>query len=243
MRWLAIARPAVLILLAVLVGGCGFHRPRALRQVTVGELLEGLTARRVAVTAVRGRARLKTGLSELWVREAVLVRRPDAIRIDVLSPFGLALAVGVQGDLLWAYPPARGARYEGRATPANLVRFLGTPIAVADVVDVLLGVPPAREPVAPPLASGTQAIWFAGDTLLVHRAEETREGDVVLRVTFEEYEDGFPRRLDLAGEGDRSARLTYDAVETNAVLDPSLFAPPPAPRVLPLEAAPSPETS
>jgi hypothetical protein len=28
----------------------------------------------------------------------------------------------------------------------------------------------------------------------------------------------------------------YDAIEPNAVLDPALFAPPPAPRVLPLEA-------
>src|SRR5206468_3129263 len=179
MRRSLVARPLVWIILVVVAGGCALHRPRALRQATVEELLAGVAARRAAVTAVRGRARLKTGISELWVREAVLVRRPDAIRIDVLSPFGLALAVGVKGDLLWAYPPARGTRYEGRATPANLVRFLGAPIEVADVVDVLLGVPPAREPVAPPvmsvtregeyrvalpLAGGTQTIWFAGDT-------------------------------------------------------------------------------
>src|SRR2546428_776351 len=65
--------------------------------------------------------------------------------------------------------------------------------------------------VALPLAGGMQTIWFTGDTLLVHRAEETRQGGVVLRVTFEEYQDGFPRSLDVAGEGDRSARLTYDA--------------------------------
>src|SRR5438552_7406290 len=199
-----------------MLGGCALRRPGAIRPATVGELMDGLRARRAAVTALRARARLKTGLSGMWVREAVLVRRPDAIRIDVLSPFGLALAVGVRGDLLWAYPPSQGTRYEGPATPANMVRLLGAPVAVADIVDVLLGVPPARDPIAPPLlsatregeyrlvlplADGTQTIWFTGDTLLVRHAEETRRGGIVLRVGVEDYRDGFPHTPDVSAEG------------------------------------------
>src|SRR5206468_88266 len=77
------------------------------------------------------------------------VRRPSSVRIDVLSPFGLALAVGTDGGLLWAYPAGQGTRYEGAATPANLARFLGTPATVADVVDVLLGTAPRRTPAGP----------------------------------------------------------------------------------------------
>jgi hypothetical protein len=126
------------------------------------------------------------------------------------------------------------------------------------VVDLLLGVPPARVPIAPPavsatpegeyrvtvpLASGTQTLWFAGDGAVVRRAEETREGRAVLRVSFDDYRDGFPRVVDVASEGGPSARLVYDAVEPNAPVEPAVFAPPPAPRVLPLEAAPGPETS
>src|SRR5206468_1408894 len=140
---------------ALLVVGCAPRAPR-LRPTTAAELLDGLAARRAAVTSLRSRARLRSGLSGVWIREALLVRRPDAIRVDVLSPFGLALAVGVRGDLLWAYPAARGTRYEGPATPTNMVRLLGAPVAVADIVDVLLGVPPARDPIAAPVLSTTR---------------------------------------------------------------------------------------
>ena len=242
---------------ALLVGGCRFHPPRPLPPMTADQLLDGLAARRAAIGSLRARARLRAGLSGLWVREAILVRRPDAVRIDVLSPFGLALAIGMRGQLLWAYPPARATRYEGEATPANMTRFLGAPVAGADVVDVLLGVPPERRPVAPPalsvtgereyrltipLADGTQTIWFQGDTLVVRRAEETSGDTVALRVAFDDYQDGFPRALDVAAVGGAAAHLTYDAVEPNAPVDPALFAPPPARRVLPLEAAPPPET-
>src|SRR5258705_124202 len=84
-------------------------------------------------------------------------------------------------------PPARRTRWDGEATPANLTRFLGAPIAVADVVDILLGTPPARTAagrptvtttaereyrLGVPLADGQQTVWFAGDTLAVVRAEE-----------------------------------------------------------------------
>jgi hypothetical protein len=241
---------------ALLIGGCRFRPLRPLPPVTADQLLDGLAARRAAISSLRARARLRAGLSGLWVREAVLVRRPDAVRIDVLSPFGLALAIGVRGPLLWAYPPAEGTRYEGAATPANLTRFLGAPVAGSDIVDLLLGVPPERQPVGPPalsvtpereyrvtlpLAGGTQTLWFEGDTLVVRRAEETNGDTVALRVTFDEYQDGFPRALAVEATGGAAARLTYDAVEPNAPVDPALFAPPPARRVLPLDAAPSPE--
>jgi hypothetical protein len=240
----------------LVAAGCHVRAPRPLRPVTAAELLDGLAARRASVRSLRARARLRAGLSGLWVREAVLVRRPDAVRIDVLSPFGLALAVGLRGRLLWAYPAAQRTRYEGTATPENLTRFLGAPVAGSDVVDLLLGVPPERRPTGPPalevtrereyrvtlpLTAGRQTLWFDGDTLAVRRAEETNGVDVELQVRFDDYEDGFPHALEVAARGGAAARLTYDAVEPNAPVDASVFAPPPATRVLPLDAAPPPE--
>jgi hypothetical protein len=193
------------------------------------------------------------------MREALLVRRPDAVRVDVFSPFGLALALGVHGSLLWAYPPGEATCYQGPASPANVTRILGAPLAVADLVDILLGGPPARAPTAPPDLSvtpegeyrlavpfgpGVQTIWFAGDTHAVLRVEERREGAVVLLVAFGDHRDGFPRTLDLGAPAvGAAARLTYAEVETNPSLDATLFAPPLAPRVLPLEAAALPEAS
>ncbi|TMB03339.1 MAG: hypothetical protein E6J57_03540, partial [Deltaproteobacteria bacterium] len=79
------------LLLVCVVGvlplaGCFWRVPRVLRAVTAEELLADLAARRAAVTSLRARARLRSGLTGLWTREALLVRRPDAVRIDVLSP-------------------------------------------------------------------------------------------------------------------------------------------------------------
>src|SRR5207249_6693477 len=99
--------------------------------------------------------------------------------------------------------------YEGPASAANLARFLGAPVEVGDVVDVLLGLPPARAAVGPPalaagageyrltlpLAAGTQTIWFAGDTLTVRRAEETREGALARRGAVHGYRGRFPHPL------------------------------------------------
>ncbi|HLK10746.1 MAG TPA: hypothetical protein VKW76_05160 [Candidatus Binatia bacterium] len=238
----------------VLVAGCALRGPRVeVRPATVDELLGALTARRAALTSLRARAQVRTGLARLWTREAIVVQRPNDVRIDVLSPFGLALALGTDGSVLWAYPPAEGTRYEGPATPANLARFLGTPVAVGDLADILLGLPPPRVAVDPPrleltrerrwrvtlpLESGLQSLWFAGDTHDLLATEEARRGVVVLRVAFGDYREGFPHLLEVAAPGTSStATLAYEAVEPNARVDAALFAPPPAARVLPLDAA------
>jgi hypothetical protein len=229
------------------------RRHGALRPASAEELLGSLAARRAAVQSIRARVRVRAGIAGMWVREALLVRRPNAIRMDVLSPFGLALAVGTDGALLWAYPAGEGTRYEGPATPENLARFLGAPVRIEDLVDVLLGLPPARVAVAPPvlrvangayeltvpLADGATTVRFAGDTLQVLGADETRQGRSTLRVAFSDYrEDGFPHAVEVSSaEHDAHASLVYDAVEVNPTLDGTLFAAPPARRVLPLTAA------
>jgi len=217
-------------------------------------LIQRLAARRAAVTSLRARARLRSGLQGLWTRQALIVDRPDRIRIDVLTPMGLALALGTGNARLWAYQPAERVRYEGGATPQNLVRLLGAPLALADVVDILLGLPPARTATGPPsvtvtpegqrlvlpLKGGEQRIWFAPDTLDVVRAEEERRDGVVLRVGFGDHREGFPRVLDVESpKRGEPVRLHYDDVELNPEVAAALFAPPPAERVL-LEAAGTP---
>jgi hypothetical protein len=236
----------------VLASGCGpLGGLRPARETTAEALVAGIEARREAVTSLRARMRLRSGLARMWTRQAVLVQRPSAIRIDVLSPFGLALALGTEGRTLWAFPPQQGVRYEGPASPASFARLLGTPLGVSELVDVLLGVPPARQPVvAPTLAregceyvlttpyrGGAQIVRFAVDTLEMTRVEERRDGAAPIHVTFDDYEDGFARTLDLVAEGGARASIAFDEVERNATIDPAAFEPPTATRVLPLERA------
>jgi hypothetical protein len=243
-----------LVVLLVASGCDGVRRVRPARETSVEELLRDVEARRAAVVSLRARARLRSGVAGVWTRQAILVQRPSSVRIDVLSPFGLALAVGTEGRTLWAFPPQQAVRYEGAATRENLARLLGTPLEVADMVDVLLGVPPAREPFgAPslerdgdeyvltvPFRGGHQESRFAVDTLAVTRIEERRDAGGTLRVTFADYRDGFARTVDLLAEGGATASIAFDEVEPNVALDPAVFAPPPAGRVLPLERAGAP---
>jgi len=167
---------------------------------------------------------------------------------------GLALALGTSDARLWAYQPSERVRYEGSATPQNLVRLLGAPLVLGDVVDILLGLPPTRVPTGPPavratvdghrltlpLANGEQRVWFVPETLDVVRAEEEHRDGVVLRVDFGDHHDGFPHVVDVESQRGAPVRLQYDAVELNPEIAAALFAPPPAERVLPLEAVATP---
>lgn len=252
------ARSGVWVLVALSLAGCALVRrgPGPIAGgVDTEQLLGPLAARREAVTSLRARARLKAGLAGMWSRQAVLVQRPGEVRMDVLSPFGLALALGTQRDVLWAYSPSDQVRYEGEASPMNLARFLGAPVSVGDLVDILMGLPPARAAVTSPtferdpdqhvvitipFDGGTQRLRFDPVSLTLERAEEHRGDTLVFTVTFGDYREGFPYALDVASPlVGSSARLAYDAVEQNPALDATLFAPPSTPRVLPLEAATS----
>ena len=246
------------VLAVLALAGCALPRPALppAEGVTAERLLSGLDARRQQYTSMRARARLKAGLAGLWTRQVVLVQRPGEVRMDVMSPFGLAMAVGTQNDVLWAYSPSNEARYEGEASPLNLSRFLGAPVSVSDLIDLLFGLPPQRTATAPPTLGrssdgalllsvafdgGTQQLWFDPATLELRRAEERRGDAVALTAEFGDYQSGFPHSLEVAAPtAGSSAKLAYDAVEPNVPLDATLFAPPPAAHVLPLPAAPTP---
>lgn len=221
------------------------------RPPTAYELLATVDARRAATSSLRARSRVRAGLAGAWTRQALLVRRPAQLRIDVLSPFGLALAIGSTPARLWVFPPAEGIRFEGAPRPEVMARILGIPVAVEDLVDILLGVPPRRESAGEPsltviddgeielvlpLAAGYQSFRFSNGGEELRRVEERRGDGALVRVVFGDYREGFPWAVEVEipqlGQG---VRLAYDAVERNVELDALVFEPPPAPRVLPLE--------
>lgn len=70
--------------------------------------------------------------------------RPDRLRIEVPGPGGLRLlAVTRAGDLVAVFPGER-AYYAGAASAAELDALLGVPLTPEEVMDVLVGTPPAR---------------------------------------------------------------------------------------------------
>jgi hypothetical protein len=230
---------ALLIVAAVALSGCpgAVRLPRPAVTLDPSALLADLDARRAAVGGLRAQARLRSGVAGMWAREAVVVERPRSVRVDVLSPFGLALALGTDGSSLWIFPPSEGVRYEGLATPENLARFLGTPVTIDDLVDILLGVPPRRVPTGPvtvawgldawrvavPHAGGRQVLVVDDATRAVLESIERRSGVAgEVRVRFHDRRDGFPHAIDVTAP-DVEAKLRYGQIDYNPTVDASIF--------------------
>jgi hypothetical protein len=125
------------LLLAVGTAGCG-------GKWTLPSPAE--TAAAAAIHSYSARLRIALAGPTLRARTPVLLafRRPDALRIEVPGPAGPRLvAVAAKGDL-WAVFPSERAFFAGRATEADFEALLGVGLTPAEVMDLLLGLPPAR---------------------------------------------------------------------------------------------------
>lgn len=195
------------------------------------------------------------------VKEVVAVERPDHLRIEMMSAFGVALQIASDGDRLSAYHRGERTYYKGRATPDNLARFTHLELALGDIARLLIGLPPARQRIGRPLMAfekpqglwrvstaiaggGLQTVWFDPDTLLPVRAEETDSNGIV------QYSARYASYTNVAGIDvpsevrfevpQQSAKidLRYSDISLNAELSKNLFAfdPPPGARIVDLDA-------
>lgn len=248
-------RAAVAVVLAgwLLVCGC---RPARLRPELPAELppaerlLQILAARREAVASVRGFAEIayENGDENLGSRHAVLARRPDRFRLEVLSPFGALAVVASDGRELVVYARRENRIYRGPAGPGSLGVYAAVPLTVEDAVAILLGTPPERPPAGAatvtgdettrrihltvPLASGRQEVWFAPDTLYPVASETALPDGRTLHVDFGDYRPlgtgAFPYSIDVRAEpGERAVRVRYGAPTLNAQIADALFSFPP----------------
>ncbi|MCA9564694.1 MAG: DUF4292 domain-containing protein [Myxococcales bacterium] len=79
-------------------------------------------------------------------RQVVLVREPQDIHVQILSPFGQSLqTLHCNGERLSLYDLEQQIYYFGDATPQNLSRLLPFYMTPADVVRVLTGGPPLEQ--------------------------------------------------------------------------------------------------
>ncbi len=217
---------------------------------TAERLLESLAERRAAIRSIRGFAQIayQSGEENLGARHAVLARRPDHFRLEVLSPFGALAVIATDARELVVYARREAKIYRGPASPASVGAYTQVPVEVADVTTILLGSPPERAATGPvtvawdeaadafkltkPIANGRQVVWFEPETL-VPVASETPLGDAVrLRVAFGEYRDigtfRFPHAIDMRAEpGDRVVRVRYASPSLNTEVAETLFRFPP----------------
>lgn len=244
---LRLALTAVALILAL--DGCGavrrISRPsRPDPMPTVEQLQAHLSARRQIVHSLRGLARIEyrhpdgTNTS----REALVVERPDRLRVEVLSLFGAVFVLTSQDGVFTAYARHEEKIYRGAASSQNMWRYARIGLPVPDLVDLVLGTPPQRSAswsdvtfdddtgwvqLTQDLEGGALVIWFEDD---LPRAAELRDtyGEVQWRAMFGKYRalDGvmIARRIKLVvPREDHTVKIHLDEIDVNPEIDANSF--------------------
>jgi outer membrane biogenesis lipoprotein LolB len=239
-----------LVALSCLLAACTTMRPVTPHRApavlpSVADLDATLAARRAAVHSLRALARLRYHDAEQSVtsREAIVVARPDRVRVEVLSLFGAVFLLVADNGQMTAYAREENTVYRGQASPHNLQRYVGLGLPVDELVDVVLGTPPPRDGPAQvsfdaaagaiclrrSFADGAQSIWFSDAALPVATEELGADGAPHWRAAFSAYEErnGVPIAtqigLDLPSAS-QSLEIALQDIEVNPPLDHSIFA-------------------
>lgn len=226
-------------------------RPRLPSTVPpAARLLESLAERRAAIRSIRGFAQIayESADDNLGARHAVLARRPDHFRLEVLSPFGALAVIASDARELVVYARRDAKIYRGPASAGSVGAYTQVPVDVVDVTAILLGTPPERIGTGPatvvrdeeagafkltmPVAAGRQLVWFEPETLAPVASETPLPDGVRLRVAFGEYRAigslRFPHAIDMRAEpGDRVVRVRYTSPSLNTDIADTLFSFPP----------------
>ncbi len=215
---------------------------RAMRER--GRALQSLRAGVVMEYSTDGGARVKA-------RENLIARRPASLRIEALSPFGVALVVAANGARLQIFEPSNHTFMSGAANAATLGRFARIPLEPGDAVALLMGVAPGvRGNLAPDSAGGdgamlvltyrgpgdsTRELGFENGELALVR-ERTGGGATSYEVHYADYRDiggvMFAYRVDADFPAGRThVRLRYIRPIINGAVPDSVFVLTPGPGV------------
>jgi hypothetical protein len=141
----------------------------------------------------------------LKAREQLTARRPANLRVDAMSPLGVALIVAADDAQIAVFNPSNNTLMRGVASAATLARFVQIPLAPAQAVQLLLGLVPDNSILATNPSSfrtegdvrilsyagaGTTKyeLGFSGGQLALVRARDSA-GQVTYEVRYSDYRD------------------------------------------------------
>jgi len=241
---------AALIAVACFASGCTAAHvgsaPAPGSLPSAADLEAQLAARRAAVHSLRALANMRyhdpdqSGSS----REAIIVARPDRLRVEVFSMLGSVFLVTTSEGAITVYARKEDTVYRGAATAENLERYARVGVPVSDLIDIVLATPPPHAAehdrvsfdtlvgavrLVRTLADRQQSVWFSPASLPVAVEERGSDGELEWHATFAGYEDhgGVPVATQLAIElprWSRSLELALRDVDLNPALDNAVFA-------------------
>ena len=189
--------------------------------------------------AALARAHIVRDGASRTLQQALLVRKPDRLRVDVLGPFSSPLLQVAAASRLQVHIPGEGRFYAGEPSTANLARFTGLPLPVEQLVGLLLLELPRFH------YSAAATSWRAGAVVLtlddggrmrqefafavggeLLRAAYWREGELLCEVRYGDYagEEAFPRQISLRlPAAGIEANLELTEIDTTRTLDEARF--------------------
>jgi Domain of unknown function (DUF4292) len=189
-------------------------------------------------------------------QEAVLVQRPDKVRLETLSLLGAILIITVNGDEIAGFHPREGLYLRGKSTKENLYRYTGIPFELQEMTRLLAGLPPVRNSTGWQIGGNSLYRDLDGGGREIVVFDLTREipvrwyrlspdGNPTLSAAFENFSATpaglFPSNITLEAETSaqkRSLEIVYQDPEVNVEIAPSLFdqQKPPNAKEAPIEA-------
>ena len=190
------------------------------------------------------------GDQHVKAKEEIVAKRADKLRVEAMSPFGVALLLAAQGSDLSIFEPGKNRFMRGRADSDTLYKYVRIPMAPTDAVGLLMGLaPPAFELGNSPdsvskdgamivatfgnTASGTRQLGFSDSNLAMVR-ETGADGRVNYEVRYSDYHDiggvMFPYAVDATFPA-AGSHVTFHYLRpiVNGVIPDSTFVLTPAP--------------
>ncbi|MGH7839526.1 MAG: hypothetical protein ACREQC_17110 [Candidatus Binataceae bacterium] len=198
----------VMLAAAVQLAACATRSSApAAPPAAVGEAVAILDARERTLTALQSPAVMEYAGPDghLKARELITVRRPSSLRVEALTPLGVALVVAAGPSGIAVFDPAKNTIARGAATAATLDRVARIPLTPAQAVRLLLALPP-DEPAraAPPTSAhddrgaallsyaradgAVDQVAFADGDLATVR-EIGADGTLLYEVSYSDYRD------------------------------------------------------
>ncbi len=178
-----------------------------LNKYQAGKLIDALAERDRRLASMQTPAVMEyiAGDQHLKAKEEIVVKRPGDLRVEAMSPLGVALLLAAQGSELAIFEPGRNRFSRGQANADTLYRYVRIPMAPTDAVGLLMGLAPADFPLGatPDLVakngamtvatfgnseSGTRELGFSDGNLAMVR-ETASDGRVIYEVRYSAYQD------------------------------------------------------
>jgi Domain of unknown function (DUF4292) len=142
----ALAAAAFAVILAGMAG-CAARQPSILNPSPIpppGSEAKSLMLRSRLLTSLQTAAIMDYSgpTGHLKAREQLTARRPASLRVDAMSPLGVALIVAANDSQITVFDPSNNVLIRGAANASTLARFTRIPMPPAQAVQLLLGLAP-----------------------------------------------------------------------------------------------------